>query len=87
MQEDIIKLKDKILTIKESIIEKTCFLEEEEKTHKKLRKEIEVSLNYVDFDALCYHFLRLNYIYNFHSLLSIPKTAREQKETIKSSKV
>ncbi|XP_077634881.1 coiled-coil domain-containing protein 122 isoform X1 [Crocuta crocuta] len=42
VQEDIIKLKDKILTIKESIIEKTCFLEEEEKTHKKLRKEIEI---------------------------------------------
>uniref|UniRef100_A0A8I5NDJ6 Coiled-coil domain containing 122 n=3 Tax=Cercopithecinae TaxID=9528 RepID=A0A8I5NDJ6_PAPAN len=42
VQEDITKLKDKILTVKESIIEKTCFLEEEKKTHEKLRKEIEV---------------------------------------------
>ncbi|XP_029792553.1 coiled-coil domain-containing protein 122 [Suricata suricatta] len=42
VQEDIIKLKDKIITIKESIIEKTCFLEEEEQKHEKLRKEIEV---------------------------------------------
>ncbi|XP_031321896.1 coiled-coil domain-containing protein 122 [Camelus dromedarius] len=42
LQEDIAKLKDKIITVKESIIEKTCFLEEEKKTHEKLRKEIEV---------------------------------------------
>ncbi|KAM7110741.1 coiled-coil domain-containing protein 122 isoform 1-T3 [Molossus nigricans] len=42
VQEDITKLKDKITTIKESIVEKTCFLEEENKTHEKLRKEIEV---------------------------------------------
>ncbi|XP_005853313.1 PREDICTED: coiled-coil domain-containing protein 122 [Myotis brandtii] len=42
VQEDITKLKDKITTTKESIIEKTCFLEEENKTHEKLRKEIEV---------------------------------------------
>ncbi|XP_074243854.1 coiled-coil domain-containing protein 122 isoform X1 [Saimiri boliviensis] len=42
VQEDITKLKDKIITIKESIIVKTCFLEEEKKTHEKLRKEIEV---------------------------------------------
>uniref|UniRef100_A0A2K6EN76 Coiled-coil domain containing 122 n=1 Tax=Propithecus coquereli TaxID=379532 RepID=A0A2K6EN76_PROCO len=42
VQEDITKLKDKIITVKESIIEKTCFLEEEKKTHEKLRKEIEV---------------------------------------------
>ncbi|XP_059851477.1 coiled-coil domain-containing protein 122 isoform X1 [Delphinus delphis] len=42
VQEDIINLKDKIITVKESIIEKTCFLEEEKKTHEKLRKEIEV---------------------------------------------
>ncbi|CAK6442850.1 unnamed protein product [Pipistrellus nathusii] len=42
IQEDITKLKDKITTTKESIIEKTCFLEEENKTHEKLRKEIEV---------------------------------------------
>ncbi|XP_016060908.1 PREDICTED: coiled-coil domain-containing protein 122 isoform X2 [Miniopterus natalensis] len=42
VQEDITKLKDKITTIKASIIEKTCFLEEENKTHEKLRKEIEV---------------------------------------------
>ncbi|XP_008576608.1 PREDICTED: coiled-coil domain-containing protein 122 [Galeopterus variegatus] len=42
VQEDITKLKDKIVTIKESITEKTCFLEEEKKTHEKLRKEIEV---------------------------------------------
>ncbi|KAM9049952.1 coiled-coil domain-containing protein 122 isoform 2-T12 [Megaptera novaeangliae] len=41
-QEDITNLKDKIITVKESIIEKTCFLEEEKKTHEKLRKEIEV---------------------------------------------
>ncbi|XP_046936100.1 coiled-coil domain-containing protein 122 [Lynx rufus] len=41
-QEDIIKLKAKIIAVKESIIEKTFFLEEEEKTHEKLRKEIEV---------------------------------------------
>ncbi|XP_028610094.1 coiled-coil domain-containing protein 122 [Grammomys surdaster] len=42
IQEDISKLKNKIMTIKESIIEKTSFLEEEKKTHEKLRKEIEV---------------------------------------------
>ncbi|KAM8784396.1 coiled-coil domain-containing protein 122 [Rhynchonycteris naso] len=42
VQEDITKLKDKITTIKESIIEKSCFLEEENLTHEKLRKEIEV---------------------------------------------
>lgn len=42
VQEDISKLKNNIITIKESIIEKACFLEEEEKTHEKLRKEIEV---------------------------------------------
>uniref|UniRef100_A0A8C9A2M6 Coiled-coil domain containing 122 n=1 Tax=Prolemur simus TaxID=1328070 RepID=A0A8C9A2M6_PROSS len=42
VQEDVTKLKDKIIAVKESIIEKTCFLEEEKKTHEKLRKEIEV---------------------------------------------
>ncbi|XP_007113495.1 coiled-coil domain-containing protein 122 isoform X3 [Physeter macrocephalus] len=42
VQEDITNLKDKIITVKESIIEKTSFLEEEKKTHEKLRKEIEV---------------------------------------------
>ncbi|XP_015999363.2 coiled-coil domain-containing protein 122 isoform X1 [Rousettus aegyptiacus] len=42
VQDDITMLKNKIITIKESIIEKTCFLEEEKKTHEKLRKEIEV---------------------------------------------
>lgn len=52
IQEDITNLKDKIITVKESIIEKTCFLEEEKKTHENLRKEIEVSLNYLDFSVL-----------------------------------
>lgn len=47
LQEDITELKDKIITVKESITEKTCFLEEEKKTHEKLRKEIEVSLHYL----------------------------------------
>ncbi|XP_077015475.1 coiled-coil domain-containing protein 122-like [Tamandua tetradactyla] len=42
VQEDITKLNDKILTVKESITEKACFLEEEKKLHEKLRKEIEV---------------------------------------------
>ncbi|XP_012578825.1 PREDICTED: coiled-coil domain-containing protein 122 [Condylura cristata] len=42
VQEDIAKLKDKIKSVKESIIEKSCFLEEEKQTHEKLRKEIEV---------------------------------------------
>ncbi|XP_012380331.1 coiled-coil domain-containing protein 122 [Dasypus novemcinctus] len=42
VQEDITKLKDKIITVKESITEKSCFLEEEKKAHEKLRKEIEV---------------------------------------------
>ncbi|XP_021113554.1 coiled-coil domain-containing protein 122 isoform X4 [Heterocephalus glaber] len=41
-QEDISKLKNTIVTVKESISETTCFLEEEKKTHEKLRKEIEV---------------------------------------------
>ncbi|KAB0372641.1 hypothetical protein FD755_015394, partial [Muntiacus reevesi] len=41
-QEDITKLKDEITTVEESISEQTCFLEEEIKTHEKLRKEIEV---------------------------------------------
>ncbi|XP_045695060.1 coiled-coil domain-containing protein 122 isoform X2 [Phyllostomus hastatus] len=42
VQEDITKLKDEITTIKESIIENTCFLQVENKTHEKLRKEIEL---------------------------------------------
>lgn len=62
IQEDITKLKDKITTIKASIIEKTCFLEEENKTHEKLRKEIEVSLNHLDFNVLWNPFLNLYYI-------------------------
>ncbi|KAI4538670.1 hypothetical protein MG293_010937 [Ovis ammon polii] len=41
-QEDITKLKDEIATVEESISEQTCFLQEEIKTHEKLRKEIEV---------------------------------------------
>lgn len=56
-------LKDKILTVKESIIEKTCFLEEEKKTHEKLRKEIEVSLNYLDINVLWDHVLNLHCIH------------------------
>uniref|UniRef100_A0A8C9PDA9 Coiled-coil domain containing 122 n=1 Tax=Spermophilus dauricus TaxID=99837 RepID=A0A8C9PDA9_SPEDA len=43
VQEDISKLKNEIITVKESIIEKTCFLEEEKRRHEKLTKEIEVS--------------------------------------------
>nr|XP_048278074.1 coiled-coil domain-containing protein 122 [Myodes glareolus] len=42
IQEDISKLMNKITTVKDSIIEKTYFIEEEKKTHEKLRKEIEV---------------------------------------------
>ncbi|XP_006915017.1 coiled-coil domain-containing protein 122 isoform X1 [Pteropus alecto] len=42
VQDDITMLKNKIITVKESIIEKTCFLEKEKKIHEKLRKEIEV---------------------------------------------
>ncbi|XP_006837746.1 PREDICTED: coiled-coil domain-containing protein 122 [Chrysochloris asiatica] len=42
VQEDIRELSDKIRAIKESITGKSCFLEKEEKTHEKLRKEIEV---------------------------------------------
>ncbi|KAL1781127.1 hypothetical protein HispidOSU_026009, partial [Sigmodon hispidus] len=42
IQEDISKLTNKITTIKDSIIEKTYFIEEEKKRHEKLRKEIEV---------------------------------------------
>ncbi|XP_038166093.1 coiled-coil domain-containing protein 122 isoform X3 [Arvicola amphibius] len=42
IQEDISKLMNKIMTVKDSIIEKTYFIEEEKKTHEKLRKEIEV---------------------------------------------
>ncbi|KAM5288432.1 coiled-coil domain-containing protein 122 [Ctenodactylus gundi] len=42
VQEDISKLKNKIMIIKETIAEKTYLLEEERKTHEKLRKEIEV---------------------------------------------
>ncbi|XP_005409129.1 PREDICTED: coiled-coil domain-containing protein 122 [Chinchilla lanigera] len=49
-QEDISKLKNKIATIKESIIETTYFLKEEKKTHEKLRKEIEVQ--YKRYDAI-----------------------------------
>ncbi|KAM4859717.1 coiled-coil domain-containing protein 122 isoform 3-T3 [Thomomys bottae] len=41
VQEDISKLKNEIITVKETIIEKTCFLLEEKKTHEKLRKDIE----------------------------------------------
>jgi peptidoglycan hydrolase CwlO-like protein len=47
IQEDISEIKNKIMTVKESITEKTSFVEEEKKTHEKLRKEIEVSLNYL----------------------------------------
>ena len=57
IQEDITKLKDEITTVEESISEQTCFLEEEIKTHEKLRKEIEVSLKYLDFNVLWDHFL------------------------------
>ncbi|KAI5944401.1 Coiled-coil domain-containing protein 122 [Manis javanica] len=46
VQEDITKLKDQIITVKESIIERTCFLEEEKNTHEKLRKEIEIKIYY-----------------------------------------
>lgn len=46
IQEDISKLMNTITTVKDSIIEKTYFIEEEKKTHEKLRKEIEVSLNF-----------------------------------------
>ncbi|XP_027784773.2 coiled-coil domain-containing protein 122 isoform X2 [Marmota flaviventris] len=42
VQEDTSKLKNEIITVKESIIEKTCFLEEEKRRHEKLTKEIEV---------------------------------------------
>ncbi|XP_012893281.1 PREDICTED: coiled-coil domain-containing protein 122 [Dipodomys ordii] len=42
VQEDISKLKNEIIAVKETIIEKTCFLLEEKKTHEKLRKDIEV---------------------------------------------
>ncbi|XP_048197278.1 coiled-coil domain-containing protein 122 [Perognathus longimembris pacificus] len=42
VQEDISKIKNEIITVKEAIIEKTCFLLEEKKTHEKLRKDIEV---------------------------------------------
>ncbi|XP_059129287.1 coiled-coil domain-containing protein 122 isoform X3 [Peromyscus eremicus] len=42
IQEDISKLTNKIMTVKDSIIEKTYFIEEEKKTHERLRKEIEV---------------------------------------------
>ncbi|KAM4863208.1 coiled-coil domain-containing protein 122-like isoform 2-T2 [Urocitellus parryii] len=42
VQEDISKLKNEIITVKESINEKTCFLEEEKRRHEKLTKEIEV---------------------------------------------
>lgn len=52
IQEDISKLMNKITTVKDSIIEKTYFIEEEKKTHEKLRKEIEVSLNYLYLNIL-----------------------------------
>ncbi|XP_051051731.1 coiled-coil domain-containing protein 122 [Phodopus roborovskii] len=42
IQEEISELMGKILTVKDSIIEKTYFIEEEKKKHEKLRKEIEV---------------------------------------------
>ncbi|KAK2491077.1 hypothetical protein MC885_012299 [Smutsia gigantea] len=46
VQEDITKLKDQIITVKESNIEKTHFLEEEKNTHEKLREEIEIKIYY-----------------------------------------
>ncbi|KAM6178914.1 LOW QUALITY PROTEIN: coiled-coil domain-containing protein 122 [Rhynchocyon petersi] len=42
IQEDIMKLNDTITITKESIIEKKSSLEKEQRTHEKLRKEIEV---------------------------------------------
>ncbi|XP_029412836.1 coiled-coil domain-containing protein 122 isoform X2 [Nannospalax galili] len=51
IQEDISKLKNKIITAKESIVEKTYFLEEEKKTHEKLRKGIELELKAIGTDA------------------------------------
>lgn len=60
IQEDITKLKDEIATVEESISEQTCFLQEEIKTHEKLRKEIEVSLKYLHFNVLWDHFLNFN---------------------------
>lgn len=62
IQEDISKLMNKITTVKDSIIEKTYFIEEEKKTHEKLRKEIEVSLNYLYLNILWDYVLRLCYI-------------------------
>ncbi|XP_010635377.1 coiled-coil domain-containing protein 122 isoform X2 [Fukomys damarensis] len=43
IQEDISMLKNKIVTVKESISETTYFIEEEKKKHEKLRKEIEIN--------------------------------------------
>lgn len=43
VQEEITPLKREITTLKELINKKTDLLEEEEKKHAKLRKEIEVS--------------------------------------------
>ncbi|EGV97086.1 coiled-coil domain-containing protein 122 isoform X1 [Cricetulus griseus] len=42
IQEDISELMNKTMTVKDSIAEKTYFIEEEKKKHEKLRKEIEV---------------------------------------------
>lgn len=79
-QEDISKLMNKITTVKNSIIEKTYSIEEEKKTHEKLRKEIEVSVNYLYLNILWDYVLRLCYICIFIIYFWVSKQLENKKE-------
>lgn len=87
IQEDISELKNKLMTVKESIIEKTSFLEEEKKTHEKLRKEIEVQ--HKRYDAILkrlhcqVHRTQLNRRKWQWSIQHLEKTAAELKTRIR----
>ncbi|XP_004640385.1 coiled-coil domain-containing protein 122 [Octodon degus] len=85
-QEDISELRNKIATIKESIIETTCFLEEEKKIHENLRKEIEVQ--YKRYDAILKRLhcqvnkLQSNRRQWQWNILQLEKTAAELRKSI-----
>ncbi|XP_060247450.1 coiled-coil domain-containing protein 122 isoform X1 [Meriones unguiculatus] len=86
IQEDIAELKNKIMTAKDSIIKKTHFLEEEKKTHEKLRKDIEVQ--HKRYDAILKRLhcqvdkIQLNRRKWQQNIEQLKKTAAELKKRI-----
>ncbi|NP_780578.1 coiled-coil domain-containing protein 122 isoform 1 [Mus musculus] len=87
IQEDISEIKNKIMTVKESITEKTSFVEEEKKTHEKLRKEIEVQ--HKRYDAILKRLhcqmnkIQLNRRKWQWNIQQLEKTAAELKKRIR----